>query len=132
MDTIISVRKNLFLKWGKTCFLVYDIIRHLRLSGRKLSVVNIKPFLSLEVLDLSNNNLTVVGGLEVLIRFFSRFIDSNLREKYVYSFNYRLKYLNLFGNPKLSLSETLPRLQKTNSLESISFGVSSSTNLITF
>ena len=44
-------------------------VRHLKLPKRKLNVVNIKAFLSLEVLDLSNNNLVTIDGLEALTRF---------------------------------------------------------------
>lgn len=98
-------RLNLIQYYGSFQLQIKDFlarIRHLKLPNKTLQQINIKNMPNLEILDLSGNNLRTVDGIEFLTR---------------------LKYLNLYDNPKLSLRETLPKLQRTNTLEHVFFGV---------
>ncbi|KAL6041595.1 hypothetical protein QOT17_024850 [Balamuthia mandrillaris] len=75
-------------------------LRHLMLPSCQFTSVDLSPFTSLELLDLSGNFLTKVEGLEALSH---------------------LKFLNLSGNVKLNLVDTLERLAKAKTLQQVSF-----------
>ncbi len=78
-------------------------IRHLELSGKGLTFINVKGMNNLEILDISQNNIKNIEGLETLAR---------------------LKVLNAFQNLRLDTREVLLRLQKVNALECLLLGVS--------
>eukprot|EP01114_Cavostelium_apophysatum_P010445 TRINITY_DN2416_c0_g1_i11.p1 TRINITY_DN2416_c0_g1~~TRINITY_DN2416_c0_g1_i11.p1 ORF type:complete len:2801 (+),score=908.52 TRINITY_DN2416_c0_g1_i11:43-8445(+) len=79
-------------------------IKHCRMPSMNLSMVDLRGFFSLEVLDLSGNNLIEVDGINEL---------PNLR------------LLNLSGNSNLDLPTTLQSLKENVLLEQVSFAIDS-------
>lgn len=93
-------------------------VKHLKLPHCNLSMVDLRGRFSIEVLDLSGNNLETVLGLNELPRF-SSFDSKNIP----FILLKRLRFLNLSGNSRLKLGEVLDSLKEDVVLEQVSFCV---------
>jgi hypothetical protein len=75
-------------------------LTHVILPNVTLTYADVRKMPNLRILDLSGNNLIRIDSLEEL---------------------HELKLLNLAGNPKLNLKDTLQQLSKCTKLEHVSF-----------